>query len=73
MKIQHAKYDFDLDYCHFNYMTISKTKPNHSCHFTMAADYHYFKDYKSSRWWWRGAREGKQRCHALGGAEEAKM
>jgi hypothetical protein len=52
MKIQHEKYDFDLDYCHFNYMTILKTKPIHSCHFTMAANYHYLKDYKSLRWWW---------------------
>ncbi len=51
-KFQHAKYDFDLDYCHFNYMAILKTKPIHSCHFTMVAAYHYLKDYKSSRWWW---------------------
>ncbi len=41
-------------------MAILKTKPIHSCHFTMAVNYHYLKDCKNSRWWWKEQKKGSK-------------
>jgi hypothetical protein len=35
----------------------------------MAADYHYLKDYKSSRWWWQEQEKGSKDVIVVSGAK----
>jgi len=54
-------------------MAILKTKPIHSCNFTMATDYHYLKDYKNSRWWWWEQEKGSKDAMLLVGLNKLNV